>query len=190
MILPKPIPEPPSPPLPLFRPEAIEAQRQKFYGEILLIRPLSLSLLIWLAIGISAAILAYLALGTYTERTRITGVLLAGETAKRQADFYVPSRAIGFVHPGESVQAYCQSCPQAIRGTITDISKSVLSSNELPQPLNSPVQGPMYRVTLTLPQGAALPSAEGTSMEAELPLGRRPLLQWLFERGDSGGGGK
>jgi hypothetical protein len=190
MILPKPIPEPPSPPLPLFRPEAIEAQRQKFYGEILLIRPLSLSLLIWLAIGISASILAYLALGTYTERTRITGVLPAGGTADQQADFYVPSQAIGYVHKGESLQVQCQSCPQAIRGTVTDISKSVLSREEVPQPLNSPVRSPVYRVTLTLAQAATLPSAEGTSMEAELPLGRRPLLQWLFERGDSSGGGK
>ncbi len=34
----------PPDPAPLFRPEALDAQQQKFYGEILLLRPLSLTL--------------------------------------------------------------------------------------------------------------------------------------------------
>ena len=190
MTLPQPLSEQPSQPLPLFRPEAIEAQQQKFYGEILLIRPLSLTLLIWLGIGISAVVLAYLLLGTFTERTRISGVLLAGGTSRQMADFYVPAPAIKFVQPGESVQVQCQSCPQAVSATVSEISKSVLSREEVALRLSAPVRTPMYRVTLTLSPAAKVPVAEGTRMEAEVPLARRPLLQWLFERGDSSGAEK
>jgi hypothetical protein len=190
MILPKPIPEPASEPLPLFRPEAIQAQQQKFYGEILLIRPLSLTLLIWLGIGISATVLAYLLLGTYREKTRISGVLLADGTSQQMADFYVPGQAMRFVQPGEALQVHCQSCPQAMNARVSEISKSVLTREEVASRLGAPVRVPMYRVTLTLSPAEGMPVAEGTRMEAELPLGRRPLLQWLFEHGDSSGGGK
>ena len=60
-------------PLPLFRPEAIAALQQKFYGEIILVRPFSLMLLCWFALGITAAVLGFLFLGQYTERARVPG---------------------------------------------------------------------------------------------------------------------
>ena len=62
-------------PLPLFRPEAIAALQQKFYGEIILIRPFPLMLLCWFALGISAAILGFLFLGQYTEKARVPGII-------------------------------------------------------------------------------------------------------------------
>jgi hypothetical protein len=190
MILPKPLPEPPSAPLPLFRPEAIEARQQKFYGEILLIRPFSLTLLIALGIGISAAVLAYLLFGTYTEKTRVSGILLAGGGPRQMADFYVPAQAMKSVQPGELVQIHCQSCPQSISARVSEISQSVVGREEVALRSSIPVRAPMYRVTMTLSPAEGVPVTEGTRMEADLPLGRRPLLQWLFERGDSSGAGK
>ena len=53
-------------PLPLFRPEAVAALQQKFYGEIILVRPFPLMLLCWFALGITAAVLGFLFLGQYT----------------------------------------------------------------------------------------------------------------------------
>ena len=50
-------------PLPLFRPEALASQQQKLYGEILLIRPLSLAFLGWLGLAIAASIVGFLLLG-------------------------------------------------------------------------------------------------------------------------------
>src|SRR6476659_4728258 len=64
-------------PLPLFRPEAIAALQQKFYGEIILVRPFSLMLLCWFALGITAAVLGFLFLGQYTERARVPGIMSA-----------------------------------------------------------------------------------------------------------------
>ncbi len=61
----------------LFRPEALAGQRQAWLGSILLIRPLSLTLLSWLLAGSAALLAAYLVLGHYTRSTQIGGVLAA-----------------------------------------------------------------------------------------------------------------
>jgi len=58
------------PPLPLFRPEVLAAQQQKFYGEVLHIRPFSGQFFILLGIVIAAAVLGILFLGRYTEEVR------------------------------------------------------------------------------------------------------------------------
>lgn len=179
-----PNPEPPSQPLPLFRAEALAAQQQKFYGEILLIRPFSLTLLVWLGIGISVAVLGFLLLGTYTEKSHVAGVLLPGE-----ADLFFPAQAVRFVRLGQSIQIHCQSCSQTEAqmraGTVKEISKSALSPDQLSAQLNVTPQGPMYRVRLSLPMDQAESFPEGAKVEATVPLGRKPLLSWLFERGNS-----
>jgi hypothetical protein len=54
-------------PLPLFRAEVLASQQQKFYGEILLIRPFSTSFLITLGLALGAVVLGVLLLGHYTE---------------------------------------------------------------------------------------------------------------------------
>src|ERR1700760_1277835 len=91
-------------PLPLFRPEALAAQQQKFHGEIILIRPLSLMLLTWFALGITAAVLGFLLLGQYTERVHVSGVIaVAGSNSSAetlQAQLFVPGRFIGRLHTG------------------------------------------------------------------------------------------
>src|SRR5205807_9764630 len=82
-------------PLPLFRPEALASQQQKLYGEILLIRPLSLAFLGWLGIAIAGCVLGFLLLGQITEIARVSGVLLPSpETtaASTEADLFVPDR--------------------------------------------------------------------------------------------------
>jgi hypothetical protein len=189
MFAPTPTPEPSSQPLPLFRAEVLAAQQHKFYGEILFIRPFSLTLLVWLGIGISAAVLGFLLLGTYTEKGHVDGVLLTGE-----ADLFVPSQTVKFVRPGQSIQIHCRSCSrieaQTRIGTVKEISKSALRPDELSAQLNAAPQGPTYRVRLILPRNDDEPFPEGARLEATLPLGRKPLLNWLFERGDSRETGK
>lgn len=186
MLPPDQAPKPPQDPLPLFRPEAIAAQQHKFYGEILLIRPLSLALLFWLGIGISAVVLGFLLLGTYADRAKVTGVLVPGGSAELEADLYVPSRAIQFVHAGQPIRLRCQSCSgsdsQIGTGTVQEISKSALSPEEIVAESELTVHEPMYRLKLTLPQAGAEPLPERARLEADLPLGRKPLLKWLFER--------
>ena len=187
-------------PLPLFRPEAIAALQQKFYGEIILIRPFSLVLLCWFALGITAAVLGFLFLGQYTERARVPGVMtisrVSGTSAgapQMAAELYVPGRWIGSLHAGSRIFLRCASCsPQLGRqlGTVLQVSDAPLGENELAQ-RSLDLPGPVYKIAVSLPPQAAQftqlnPSPQAdVGVEAEIPLGRKPLIKWFFERSGS-----
>jgi hypothetical protein len=182
-------------PLPLFRPEAIAALQQKFYGEIILIRPFSLMLLCWFALGISAAVLGFLFLGQYTERARVPGVMTASEASSSQmaAEIYVPGRWIGRLHAGSQISLRCDSCsPQFGRqiGTVLQVAEAPLAQTELAQK-SLDLPGPVYKIAVSLqPKAAQITQANpspqaGVRVEAEIPLGRKPLIKWFFERSGS-----
>lgn len=60
----------------LFRPAALNARQVKWLGEIILIRPLSFTVLTALAVGAAAIIVAFLCIGTYTKRSTVGGQLV------------------------------------------------------------------------------------------------------------------
>jgi membrane fusion protein len=60
----------------LFRPEALEHQRQAWLGDMQLLRPLSLRLLTATVLLVLAAVLAFLWWGEYTRKARVAGVLV------------------------------------------------------------------------------------------------------------------
>jgi len=64
-----------SAPNPLFRPEVLEHQRTSWLGPILLIRPPAFATLTLVAMCIAVVTVAYLALGEYTKKARVTGYL-------------------------------------------------------------------------------------------------------------------
>jgi membrane fusion protein len=68
--------EPNSLTTPLFRPEAIEAHRQQWLGEVRLVRPPSLSVLVTLLVLCAIAIGAWLVLGEYTRKANVRGLLV------------------------------------------------------------------------------------------------------------------
>jgi hypothetical protein len=182
-------------PLPLFRPEAIAALQQKFYGEIILIRPFSLMLLCWFALGISAAVLGFLFLGQYTERARVPGVMTVSEASSPQmaAEIFVPGRWIARVHAGSQISLRCDSCsPQFGRqvGTVLQVAEAPLAQTELAQ-RSLDLPGPVYKIAVSLqPKAAQITQANpspqaGVRVEAEIPLGRKPLIKWFFERSGS-----
>src|SRR5438270_4918509 len=184
------------PPLPLFRPEAVAALQQKFYGEIILIRPFPLMLLCWFALGITAAVLGFLFLGQYTERARVPGIINSGGLA--EAAVYVPARMIASLHPGTQLALRCSSCPAQFArqvGTVLEIPQSPASPSDLSQAnLNLDASGntiAIYKIKVSLPPQAAQtmqvdPSTQaGVRVEAEIPLGHKPLIKWFFERSGS-----
>ncbi|HZP16905.1 MAG TPA: biotin/lipoyl-binding protein, partial [Terriglobales bacterium] len=62
--------------LPLFRPEVFKRYGHEAYGEIILIRPVGLTLLVCLVIAMILAVLTFLICGHYTNKARVSGVLL------------------------------------------------------------------------------------------------------------------
>jgi hypothetical protein len=167
-------------PLPLFRQEALLYQQHKYYGDIILIRPLSLTLLTWLVIAIVALAVGLLGFGHYTEKARLPVSVPASTAAGNQAEIQVPGSWRGFVRPGTHLSVRCWGCSSSITETATVLTIS-----------NSPLTTSgtnLFKVTLSLPPqavqtlGLNQPPQAGTKVEAEIPLGRKPLIQWFFSR--------
>lgn len=187
-------------PSPLFRPEAVAALQHKFYGEIILVRPFSLMLLCWFALGITAAVLGFLFVGQYTESTHVPGVITVpgpavpdAPQAKLRAEVYVPGRLLSRLHPGAKLSLRCDSCSAQFAqqvGTVLEVSQAPLGPAEIAQ-ANLSMAGPVYKIAVSLPPQAAQivqlnPSSQtGVRVEAEIPLGHQPLIKWFFERSGS-----
>lgn len=63
-------------PSPLFREEAVRAQRTTLHGEIILVRPATFMLLTGIALIVCSVIVVFFALGTYTRHTTLSGQLV------------------------------------------------------------------------------------------------------------------
>ena len=169
--------------LPLFRPEAIAAQQQRFYGEIILIQPLSITLLTTLAVVLGGMIFGLIVFGYHTESVRVSGILTVdtGSGIRRPLGYlYVPARAMRFVHVGKRLSIECSACtPKRERGTVREVSAMPLQPEEIESESGVLPKQPVYRVTVVLDGRHGLPS--GAKIESEFALERQPLLKWLFE---------
>ena len=129
--------------------------------------------------------------------------LLPGDGAL-EAELLVPSRAIGFIAPGDAVLLRYQAYPYQKfghqRGKVSRISRSALSSGELGALVGKAGQGePFYRITVKLARQAITaygkPEAlkPGMLLEADVLGEKRRLIEWVFEplyslKGKLGGG--
>jgi membrane fusion protein len=106
-----------------------------------------------------------------------------------QAVLFVPTRAIGFVRPGQKVRLLYEAFPFQRFGTysgrVVTVSKTILSETDL----NSPVQlrEPAYKVVAALDRpdidanGQKIPLQAGTLLRADILLERRELVRWLLD---------
>ena len=117
-----------------------------------------------------------------------------------EAHLYAPSRAIGFVRPGQRVQLHYQAFPYQrfghYEGVVAAVSRAALSPAELPAQLAglASVTGgggaaaePVYRITVNLASqsvkayGMQTPLTPGMTLEAEVALERRRLFEWMLD---------
>jgi membrane fusion protein len=90
---------------PLFRPEAIEASRQQWLGEVRLVRPVSLSVLALVLVLCAIAIAAWLVFGEYTRKAHVRGLLVPDRGWIRLVSPQVATVAERRVAQGQSVRA-------------------------------------------------------------------------------------
>jgi membrane fusion protein len=122
-------------------------------------------------------------------------------TSRLEAHLYAPSRAIGFVRPGQRVQLRYQAFPYQRfghqEGVVAAVSRAALSPGELPAQLAgltsltgaAPGTGgePIYRITVSLESqnvtayGAQVPLQPGMTLEADVALERRRLFEWMLD---------
>ncbi|WP_447731214.1 HlyD family secretion protein [Pseudoxanthomonas suwonensis] len=117
--------------------------------------------------------------------------ILPGE-GRLEAELLVPSRAIGFIAPGDAVMLRYQAFPYQKfghqRGIVTRISRSALRPDELVALLGSgQALEPFYRVTVAVPAqdirayGKAEALRPGMLLEADILGEERRLVEWLLE---------
>jgi membrane fusion protein len=109
--------------------------------------------------------------------------------AALEAELLVPTRAAGFIRPGQSValryQAFAYQRFGHHQGEVLRVGRSVIQPNETNVPL--PVSEPVYRVTVRLPAqqvrayGQAMNLQAGMAVDADIWLDRRRVIEWLFD---------
>lgn len=106
-----------------------------------------------------------------------------------QVELFVPSRAIGFLMPGQTVRIRYDAFPYrrfgVYEGSVSIISKHVLLPSELPVPLE--LKEPVYRVTVVLHDqcihayGRDFPLQAGMALEADVILDQQTLFEWILD---------
>jgi membrane fusion protein len=106
-----------------------------------------------------------------------------------EAHLLVPSRAMGFLAPRQTVAVRYQAFPYqrfgSAKGRIREIAKTLITPNEVALPV--PLQEPVYRVTVALEAqtvtayGVEIPLQAGMVLDADIWLDQRRILEWVFD---------
>ncbi len=105
------------------------------------------------------------------------------------AELFVPSRAIGFVEPGQRVRLMVDAFPYqrfgTLGGSVETVSQAVLSPTDVIGKVA--LTEPAYRVTVRLDRqvvdafGREVPLHPDMTLKADIVLEGRSLVAWLFE---------
>jgi membrane fusion protein len=119
-----------------------------------------------------------------------TVAVIIPDGAKIEAELLAPSRAAGFIRPGQEVHLMLQAFPYqrfgTVKGEIRAISTTVLGPTEIMIP-GLRIDEPVFRVRVALSReemnayGEAIPLQPGMVLAADVVFDRRSLIQWLFD---------
>jgi membrane fusion protein len=116
--------------------------------------------------------------------------------AKLEANLFSPSRAVGFLQPGQRVLMRYQAYPYQkfghYEGVLANVSRSAINPGELPAQLIglTSVVGanePVYRITVSLDKqevmayGQAMPLQPGMQLDADVVIETRKLIEWILD---------
>jgi membrane fusion protein len=109
--------------------------------------------------------------------------------ATLQAELFFPTRAFGFVRPGQQVRILYDAFPYqkfgTYRGSVTKVSHTILTGNETTGPIA--LKEPAYRVTVGLERpdidayGLKMPLQPDMLLKADVVLEQRSLMRWLLD---------
>ncbi|MCA1931227.1 HlyD family efflux transporter periplasmic adaptor subunit [Rheinheimera sp.] len=114
---------------------------------------------------------------------------LLPESNSLYAHLLVPTRAFGFVQPGQITWLRFDAFPYQrfglYQGKVSQLSKAVLMAQDPDSPVQ--IQEPVYQVQVQLNQqfieayGEQLPLQAGMLLSADIVLEKRSILSWLLE---------
>ncbi|MBN8529553.1 MAG: HlyD family efflux transporter periplasmic adaptor subunit [Caulobacterales bacterium] len=107
-----------------------------------------------------------------------------------EAELYIPTRAAGFVRPGQRVKLFYDAFPAerygAGEGVVSSMSRTALAPEDL-RGVDRQITEPVFRATVRLRSEDVLAYNErirlqpGMSLRAEINMGKRSLMQWLLD---------
>jgi len=119
-----------------------------------------------------------------------TVAVLVPEGGALVAELYIPSRAAGFIEPGQSVRLMYQAYPHqrfgAGEAVVTHVSRTVIAPNEAAIP-GLQLAEPKFRVEARLSAaeidayGERIPLQPGLMLSADIIIDKRTLIEWLFD---------
>jgi membrane fusion protein len=119
-----------------------------------------------------------------------TVAVIVPQGSKLEAELLAPTRAVGFVRPGQEVSLMLQAFPHqrfgTVKGSVRTISNTILGPTEIAIPGLS-IQEPVFRVRVALSHdfvqayGETVPLQPGMLLSADIVFDRRSLIQWLFD---------
>lgn len=116
--------------------------------------------------------------------------------AQLEAHLFSPSRAIGFLRPGQRVLLRYQAYPYQkfghYEGVVANLSRSAVNPGELPAQLAGltslfGANEPVYRITVSLASqtvtayGQPVPLQPGMLLEADVVIENRKLIEWVLD---------
>ena len=123
-------------------------------------------------------------------------VSIVPQGSQLQAQFYVPSRAIGFIQAGQTVHLRYEAYPYEkfghYSGTVASVSRAALTSTELTgsnlfASSGSDGSQPLYRVTVRLASQSVRAYGEQRSLQSNMLVSadilqeKRHLYEWVLE---------
>ena len=164
----------------------LEAERETLHDERRLLTSEQAFDLVALTSGTATAVLV--AEGSdLPNAQRIFSIL--PENSALEVELYVPSRAIGFIAPGQSVRLLIDAFPYqrfgAKNGLVAEVTSSVIMPGS--QDLLVDITEPVYRITVSLednPRSDFDPRVSlqaGMLLRANIILEERTIMTWLLE---------
>jgi len=126
--------------------------------------------------------------GQHADPRRLQLEIIPGNSVL-QAEMFVPTRAIGFVRPGQKIRIMYHAFPYQSFGTYTGeiikISQTILTNSDAFGPIV--LKEPAYRVTAALDRqdidayGAKMVLQADMLLKADIILEKRPLASWFLD---------
>ena len=182
------------PPFPLFRQVAVEAASGTQIGASLTTHWRGVRALSAAAMGLLAALIAFVALVEHAPIVRVAALVEAREGPDRPkgeplvAKLFLAPATAASVRPGMAIKLAFRAYPRERFGmfeaTVDSVDAVLSLPGEVPQ---AGAGAPMFVATASLPgalrgtHGQALPVKSGMRADALVPTERRPLLEWLLD---------
>lgn len=105
-----------------------------------------------------------------------------------RAELYAPTRAIGFVKPGQETRLLFDAFPYqrfgSFEGKVSSVSQTVIDPRETDVPIK--LESAVYRISVDLSQqqvtgyGKRIPLQSGMTLNATIVLERQSFLDWIL----------